>query len=277
MTLCAIVGSVALPQIVHLVGAAAGIGNSLGELLLPMHFFVLLAGLLAGPAVGAVTGACAPLLSYLLSGMPREAVLPFMMIELIGYGLLAGLVSATRFNSFVKLLLAQLGGRVLRAAAVLVAVYGAGLQTVSVESIGGRFPRVCLVFCYSGASFRCCCSACVRTVTDMIDAIRAKTLLHEANHTCVLCRGDVTHVSDRIGIAPMMEFLDAGLELRGFCAADRIVGKAAALLFVLAGVCAVYADVMSENALDQGVLSDSNPLYHQSEGGRSLPDGACGA
>ena len=140
LTLCAIVGSVALPQIVHLVGAAAGIGNSLGELLLPMHFFVLLAGLLAGPAVGAVTGACAPLLSYLLSGMPREAVLPFMMIELIGYGLLAGLVSATRFNSFVKLLLAQLGGRVLRAAAVLVAVYGAGLQTVSVESIWRAIP-----------------------------------------------------------------------------------------------------------------------------------------
>ena len=98
----------------------------------------------------------------------------------------------------------------------------------------------------------------------MIDAIRAKTLLHEANHTCVLCRGDVTHVSDRIGIAPMMEFLDAGLELRGFCAADRIVGKAAALLFVLAGVCAVYADVMSENALEvlnrNGIKASYNTL-----------------
>ena len=135
LTLAAIVGAVALPQMIHLIGIASGVGASLGEILLPMHFFVLLAGLLAGPAVGAVTGACAPLISYLLSGMPREAVLPFMMIELIGYGLLAGLVSELRIHPFVKLVLAQLGGRVLRAGAVLIAVYGAGVSTVTVDSL----------------------------------------------------------------------------------------------------------------------------------------------
>lgn len=135
LTVIAVLGSVALPQLVHVVGRLSGVGTALGELLLPMHFFVLLAGLLAGPAVGMVTGACAPLVSYLLSGMPREAVLPFMLIELVGYGLIAGLMSEVKTHSFVKLLAAQVGGRVLRAAAVLIAVYGFHFETVSVSSI----------------------------------------------------------------------------------------------------------------------------------------------
>lgn len=135
LTICAIAGSVALPQLVHLIGAASGLGTALGEAFLPMHFFVFLVGLLAGPAAGTVTGACAPLISCLLSGMPRATGLPFMMIELLGYGLIAGLLSEVKLNLFVKLLLAQLGGRILRAAAVLTAVYGFGLQTVSVASV----------------------------------------------------------------------------------------------------------------------------------------------
>lgn len=135
LTACAIVGAVALPQIVHLIGTVSGAGSALGEMLLPMHFFVILAGLLAGPAAGVTAGAIAPLLSTLLSGMPRETVLPFMMIELIGYGLIAGILCEVRLNSFVKLLAVQVGGRLMRAAAVLVAIYAFDLQTVSVASI----------------------------------------------------------------------------------------------------------------------------------------------
>lgn len=131
----AIAGAVMLPQLVHLIGAVSGVGSALGELLLPMHFFVILAGFLAGPAVGFAVGACAPLVSHLLSGMPSETVLPFMMIELIGYGLAAGLLGKTRLNGFLKLLSVQLGGRLLRAAAVLVAVYAFDLQAVGVASI----------------------------------------------------------------------------------------------------------------------------------------------
>ena len=135
LTAGAVTGAVLLPQLVHLIGAVSGVGSALGELLLPMHFFVILAGFLAGPAVGFSVGACAPLISHLLSGMPSETVLPFMMIELIGYGLVAGLLSETKINGFLKLFVAQLGGRLLRAAAVLVAVYAFNLQTIGVVSI----------------------------------------------------------------------------------------------------------------------------------------------
>ena len=135
LTVGAIAGAVLLPQLVHLIGSVSGVGSALGELLLPIHFFVILAGFLAGPAVGLAVGACAPLISHLLSGMPTETILPFMMIELIGYGLVAGLLSETRLNAFLKLLSVQLGGRLLRAAAVLIAVYAFDLKTIGVESI----------------------------------------------------------------------------------------------------------------------------------------------
>ena len=135
LTACAVVGSVALPQLVHLIGAFSGVGTALGELLLPMHFFVLLAGFLAGPAAGAATGALAPLVSFLLSGMPRATVLPFMMIELLGYGLMAGLLCKVHINRFSKLVIAQIVGRAMRAGAVLLAVFAFGSNTVSISSI----------------------------------------------------------------------------------------------------------------------------------------------
>lgn len=84
----------------------------------------------------------------------------------------------------------------------------------------------------------------------MCDAVQAKQLLTaDETLTCVLCRDGAVYESRKSGIAPMIDFLDAGYDLRGFCAADRIVGKAAALLFVLAGVKSVYAEVLSEEGL----------------------------
>ena len=46
--------------------------------LLPMHWPAILAGLVYGWRSGAVIGAASPIVSYLISGMPRPAVLPSM-------------------------------------------------------------------------------------------------------------------------------------------------------------------------------------------------------
>jgi len=77
----------------------------------------------------------------------------------------------------------------------------------------------------------------------------AKTLFLSGKYTCVLCKDDIIHTSTLSGISPMVEFITAGINLNGFSAADKIVGKAAAMLFVLAGVTEVYACVMSEQAV----------------------------
>lgn len=134
-TIAAIVGAVALPQIFHALGAAFGLGTTLGESFLPMHLPILLVGLLAGPYAGAAAGMLGPLVSFSLSGMPGSAMLPFMMLELCVYGLMAGLLRDVKMPIVMKVLLAQIGGRVIRAAAILVAIYGLGSQSVPITSI----------------------------------------------------------------------------------------------------------------------------------------------
>lgn len=48
----------------------------------------------------------------------------------------------------------------------------------------------------------------------------------------------------------MMNYFEEKRELRGFSVADVIVGKAAAMLFVKAGIAEVYGEVMSVSARD---------------------------
>ena len=81
------------------------------------------------------------------------------------------------------------------------------------------------------------------------DLQNAQLLLEENNHTCVLCRGETFYTSRERGVAPLLGWLDKGVNLAGFAAADRVIGKATAYLYCLLGVSCVYARVMSRPAL----------------------------
>lgn len=122
----AVVAAVALPQFVHTLGLAMGSQSALGELLLPMHLPIMLVGLLAGPYVGLIAGVLAPMISFALTGMPGEAMLPFITIEVAVYGLSMGLMRNNSMHTFVKVLIAQITGRVVRAVAILIAVFVLG-------------------------------------------------------------------------------------------------------------------------------------------------------
>lgn len=78
----------------------------------------------------------------------------------------------------------------------------------------------------------------------MTDFERAKNNL--AGHTICLCKDGKCLYSDLKGISPMMAFIDGNADLSGYCVADTVVGKAAALLFVKCGISKVYAKVLSE-------------------------------
>lgn len=78
---------------------------------------------------------------------------------------------------------------------------------------------------------------------------KAKELLDAQDLTCVLCGDSGTYTSIRRGAAPLLAWLDAGTDVWGFSAADRVVGKATAFLYCLLGIKAVYARVMSRPAL----------------------------
>lgn len=151
LTAAAVFAAVVLPQIFHAMGAVLGLGSALGETFLPMHLPVMIVGLLAGPVVGIITGVLSPLVSSALSGMPAAGMLPFIMIELAGYGLAAGVLSNKKMPVFGRLLLVQLAGRALKAAAILVAVYGLGSQTANIAGIWNSLvtglPGILLQWC----------------------------------------------------------------------------------------------------------------------------------
>ena len=77
----------------------------------------------------------------------------------------------------------------------------------------------------------------------------AKSLLAQPNTTCVLCKGSTVYQSDRRGVAPLLAWLDEEVDLMGFSAADKVVGRGAAFLYRLLGVRAVYGKVMSVGAV----------------------------
>lgn len=132
----AVAAAVILPQIFHAAGVISGTGAAIGSALLPMHIPVLLAGFLGGPLTGLAAGILSPVVSSAISGMPAAAVLPFMIAELGVYGLASGLLSGTKLNSFVKLIITQIAGRAARAAAMLAAIYLFGSDQLSIASIG---------------------------------------------------------------------------------------------------------------------------------------------
>ena len=107
MALCAV-----LPLVFH------SVPNS-GKIILPMHFPVLLCGLICGWPFGLLCGIAGPTLSTLIIGMPPVPALPSMMVELASYGLVAGAmmqaVQTRRIYAdlYISLFSALIVGRVL--------------------------------------------------------------------------------------------------------------------------------------------------------------------
>lgn len=67
-----------------------------------------------------------------------------------------------------------------------------------------------------------------------------------AGHTICLCKGGKCLLSDERGIAPMMDLIERGVDLTGYSVADKVVGRAAAFLFVKCGIREVFAVTLSE-------------------------------
>mgnify|MGYP002517295019 CR=1 FL=1 len=79
-------------------------------------------------------------------------------------------------------------------------------------------------------------------------SLKARELLGSGKYTCVLCSDDVTLTATHRGVRPLLDWLDSGMELKGFSAADKVVGRATAFLYCLLGVKDVYAGVISQPA-----------------------------
>ncbi len=107
----------------------------------------------------------------------------------------------------------------------------------------------------------------------MHNLIKAKKLLHENEYTCVLCKDDVVHTSNLRGVKPLVNWyvsskaqqnalipkdatackeasaITNSSTFLGFSAADKVIGKATAFLYILLEVKHIYARVISQSAL----------------------------
>lgn len=75
----------------------------------------------------------------------------------------------------------------------------------------------------------------------------AAELLRQGPYTCILCRQGRFLTSEKRGIVPLLCWLEED-RLKGSCVADKIIGKAAALLLILGGAEAVHGEVMTRTA-----------------------------
>lgn len=109
------------------------------------------------------------------------------------------------------------------------------------------------------------------------DTAQARQLLGNENYTCVLIHGTEVHTSRERGVKPLLALLDSGTDMAHFCAADKVVGKAAAMLYVLLGIDELWAGVISAAALPVLAAHGIPVEYdHLTEGIRNRTDtGSC--
>lgn len=73
--------------------------------------------------------------------------------------------------------------------------------------------------------------------------------LYRENASCVVEKGGVFYTSELFGIKPLMQFLRQDRRFfEGAAVADKVIGKAAAMLLADSGVQEVFGAVMSESA-----------------------------
>ncbi len=89
-----------------------------------------------------------------------------------------------------------------------------------------------------------------------IQTLKAKKILEENGYTCVFIKDENIIVSKERGVKPLLNLLDKEQNLEGYFVADKVVGKAAALLYVLLHVKEIFAFAVSQPAKE--ILQKNN-------------------
>ena len=89
---------------------------------------------------------------------------------------------------------------------------------------------------------------------NTLDVARQK--LQDGGYTCVVLLPEKEYNSHERGVRPLLTFLESETSFQGGIAADKTVGAGAAHLYVLLGIKAVWANVISRSAKD--ILKQNN-------------------
>lgn len=223
-----------------------------GTVLLPMHIPVLLIGFLCGPLYGFLCGLIIPALSSALTGMPAAyPMLPIMLGELATYGLVSGLLYQKtshlrkRLAIYPVLLTAMVCGRVVYGLIFSILMLAGGqLKALSVwGAIATGLPGIVIQLILIPSVVMALEHGMGRRKMDSLQS--AINLIKEETATCVVMKDHkiIKTISGQ-GIAPVIDLYEQGV-LKDAFVADKIIGKAAAMIMVLGGVKEVYGKVMS--------------------------------
>lgn len=79
--------------------------------------------------------------------------------------------------------------------------------------------------------------------------VKAKEIMIREEYTLVIVKNEVRTFRER-GVKPLLSLLDSSIDLSLASASDKVVGKAAAMLYVKLGIKELYASVLSKPALE---------------------------
>ena len=95
------------------------------------------------------------------------------------------------------------------------------------------------------------------TMENHINADIVKTTLKNGDFTCVISDcNEIIFTSIKRGVEPLIDFIHYKTDSDNLMLADKVIGKAAALLCIKAGFSYVYTDVISTPA--KQILSDNS-------------------
>ncbi len=231
-----------------------------GNILLPMHIPVLLCGLLCGPWYGAASGVVIPVLSSLLTAMPPlMPTLPMMVAQLLVMGLVSGLL----YERFRLNLVLSIAGAI---ALGLVAYAGAFRLLVlsGAKNMGGFSIFATALRSLPGIAIQL---GLLPILVKRLQADRhaaghgaklksaaleeAKGIIQRGEYTCIVLQGEqIIYQAEGRGVSPLMRLYESEpAKLKNAVVADKIIGKAAAMLLVLGGARYVYGATMSAAGL----------------------------
>ena len=78
---------------------------------------------------------------------------------------------------------------------------------------------------------------------------KAKEIMIREEYTLVIVKNEVRTFRER-GVKPLLSLLDSSIDLSLASASDKVVGKAAAMLYVKLGIKELYASILSKPALE---------------------------
>lgn len=77
----------------------------------------------------------------------------------------------------------------------------------------------------------------------------AKDLMLEENLTLCLYNGKESVKSSLKGIKPLLDLIESNKDYSSFSCSDKVIGKAAAFLYILLNIKEIYCRVISQSAL----------------------------